>query len=396
MSDAFVLGLPPRVESAFSPTATLYRQVGNTGNLAFARAVHEHLGGVAGNVAVLDWSVPTARINRMGRTAVIPAANQLGRHTDFSGLARRWSDLTVRLVMVGLGAQGPDESLVPEVSEGTLGWIRAIADRAPGRRANIGVRGTFSLRVLDHYGLAEHAEVLGCPSLFLNPGRRLGREITDRMRPPGRIAVVGGHYGWKRLARLEASLAGLVGDCSGSYIGQDPLEMVMLGRGEADRMSEDALRCCRDFVRPGMPMAQFIQWSRAHGRVFFDISHWLEHYRQFDLIVGTRIHGTVLALQAGVPALCIAHDARTTEMCRTMQIPHVFAAEVIDGVSRDRLVSLTWSRFDPDAFDANRIKLCARYLAFLRENGLNPVDWLADIVAPEDAEAGHDLSSARR
>ena len=377
---AFVLGQPVAADSAFDTTETLYRKVGNTGNLAFARAIYEHLGGESAGVDVVEWSATNERVEGAGRVGVIPAANQLGRHTDFAWLARRWSDLDVRMVMIGLGAQGPNEEHIPEVSEGTLRWIEGIANHAPADGPNIGVRGAYSLRVLEHFGLADRATVLGCPSLFLSPNPSLGRDVADRMGVLERVAVVAGHFGWKRLWRLEASLAKLVDDSHGSYVGQAPLEMVMLTRGEADQMADEALSRCRDFICPDMSLPSFAKWSREHGNVFFDISPWLEHYRRFDIVVGTRIHGTLLALQAGVPALCIAHDVRTTEMCRTMGLPFVSANDVLDGVTREQVAMLVRERFDPDAFDANRLRLCSNYAEFLRNNTIEPVPWLVALA----------------
>ena len=57
-----------------------------------------------------------------------------------------------------------------------------------------------------------------------------------------------------------------------------------------------------------------------------------------------------------------------------MGIPYVLADAVLQGVDRDTLLS--HFRFDPDAFDANRRRLAATYVAFLERNGLRPVRWL--------------------
>ena len=382
---AFVLGRVIAVDSAFASTKDLYRDIGNTGNIAFRRAVYEHLGGEAAGIKVVPWSAARKQAERAGQIGVIPAANQLGRHTDFGRLARRWSSLDVGMVMIGLGAQGPDDERIPDVSEGTLSWIRGIADRAPSTHPNVGVRGTFSLRVLEHFGMADRATILGCPSLFLNPNPRLGHEVGTKMENLERVAVVAGHFGWEGLWRLEASLAKLVDDSHGSYVGQAPLEMVMLTRGEADQIPDDALARCRDFIRPGMTMHDFARWSRKHGNVFFDVANWLEHYRRFDLVVGTRIHGTVLALQAGIPALCIAHDVRTREMCHTMRIPFVPAKDVLDGVTHGQLTTLVRERFDPSEFDANRLRLCGDYVKFLRNNRIEPVPWLVALSSAREA-----------
>ena len=85
-------------------------------------------------------------------------------------------------------------------------------------------------------------------------------------------------------------------------------------------------------------------------------------------MIGTRIHGVMLALQAGVPALCIAHDSRTLELCKVMHVPYVLWKEVIDGVQREDLIRML--NFDPDAFDKNRLNLSLAYSDFLMRNNI--------------------------
>lgn len=42
-----------------------------------------------------------------------------------------------------------------------------------------------------------------------------------------------------------------------------------------------------------------------------------------DFMFGTRIHGTVLGLCAGLPSMCLAIDSRTYELCEQMNIPYI-------------------------------------------------------------------------
>lgn len=375
----FILGLEKTIpKSPFLPTKTLYDLVGhNTGNLAFHYAIDSHLGG---GLATIDWGAPGEQIDRKGGVAILPCANQLGAHADYGNLAGKFANLESRLVAIGLGAQGGTDGKIPEVPKGSLEWVRAISQRAPTSEPNIAVRGPFTLEVLAHHGLAESAVVLGCPTLFINSDVKLGAAIANNVREPRRIAVTSGHQRWKHLAAIEASLVSMVCATGGSYVGQSPLEMVSLTRGEASRMDAAALAECRDYAAPGMDLDEFIRWSERHCHVFFDVSAWMEHYRRFDFVVGTRIHGVMLALQAGVPAMCIAHDSRTLELCRTMMVPHVLAKDVVArGLTRKSLLQLF--QFDPDAFDRNRKELCRGYIRFLSSNGLRPVPWLHDIAA---------------
>lgn len=372
MKTSFVIGLRPRLDTAFMPTEKLSTMAGqNTGNLVYAHAICRQL---PDHALVLDIGAPPEQMNRAGHIGVIQGANQLGAHFSHHGQAGRFGQLDIKLVAIGLGAQSVSQDVLPKLPSSAVDWVRRIAERAPGAGPNIAVRGEFTVKVLEHYGLADRAEIVGCPSLFLNPNPRLGWEIARNQRAPRRVAVAAGHASWHHLASIEASLARLVTQTRGSYIGQHGVNMIALTRGDAAQMAVEDLRSCRDYICPSMDISDFISWSRRYGNVFFDVSAWIEHCRRFDFVVGTRIHGIVVALQAGVPALCIAHDSRTLELCQTMKVPHVRAEDVNDGIACDDLHAL--ADFDPDEFDENRRNLCRRYTAFLRNNSLNPATWL--------------------
>ena len=384
MDSAFLLGLQvTQPASSLIETKVLYERVGhNTGNLAFHFAIDQQLGG---GLRSVDWSAPVAEIDAAGKLAVLPCANQLGVHADYGKLGEKFAALKVPIVGVGLGAQAGTDGKIPAVPQGTLDWVKAIAEHSPSGGANIGVRGEFTLSVLQHFGLGDRAVSLGCPTLFINPDPELGRTIAARWHEPTRIAVAAGHHLWKHLSRIEASLANMVKATGGSYVGQSPLEMVALTRGEASSLDEASLVACRDYACPEMDMAEFTLWSQRYGNVFFDVPAWMEHYRRFDFIIGTRIHGIMLALQAGIPALCVAHDSRTLELCQTMMVPYVLAKDVAAGIHRKDLPRLF--NFDPDAFDSNRRVLGKRYVAFLEANGLEPVPWLRAIANAADPSA---------
>lgn len=373
----FLLGLSPSIDGvAFRATSELYDLTGhNTGNLAFHYAIDRHLGG---GLASAGWASEATAIDAAGVHAVLPCANQLGSHTDYGPLGRKFAALKVPITAIGLGAQSGSYDQLPTVSKGTLEWVRAIADHAVGAAPNISVRGPFSLRVLESFGLGDRAVVLGCPTLFIHPDPWLGQRIAARSGPPGRIAVAAGHQRWTHLARLEASLAQLVTDTDGSYVGQSAIEMLKLTRGEFVTLDEQVRSECRDYIRPQSTLAEFARWSEVHGQAFFDIEAWLEHYRRFDFVLGTRIHGVILALQSGVPGLCIVHDTRMRELCETMLVPFVTADQVRDGIKREDLAALY--HFDAAAFDRRRQELAGRYVGFLRGNGLAPAVWLQAIA----------------
>lgn len=371
----FLLGLNDVAESVWKSTPELYNLVGqNTGNMAFHEGVRRI---VRQKLATISWFSSPDQIDLMGDIGIIPAANQIGAHADFANLAQRFGELKTRLVTIGLGAQSSIDEKIPEVPEGTLRWVKEIVTRSPSAAPNILVRGQFTKTVLDHYGFSDRVVVGGCPSLFINPRPDLGRQIEKKLSNIRSIAVAAGHHRWSHLSKIEAKLVDIAKRTNGTYVGSSPLEMIHLTRGEGRLLSSEAIEACRDYACPNMTIDEFIVWTNLHGRAFFDVWSWMEHYRRYDLVVGARIHGIVLALQAGVPGLCVAHDSRTLELCRTMMIPHITPRMLGPNFDLDKLVEA--AALNGAAFDINRKKLSEIFIEFLSTNNIGPSEQMFHI-----------------
>lgn len=362
----FLFGLDTSIPGSYSYDTEdlLYHAGGNTGNFAFHYGIVKEIE-LAKRVA---WVDPVDVINSAGNVGIVPVANQVGPHVDMQQFAKIFEQLTSRFVAIGLGAQSDMLGRIGSVPPGTVAWLRAMIDRAPTNAPNVTVRGEFTARVMEGLGFGDNIEILGCPSHFINPNPELGKELAKRSKLPiRRIAVCAGHSGWTGLAKLEQSLARLVTVTNGAYIAQSDLPMVQLLRGR-NEMSHDELRRLRDYILPELEMGEMLLWARRFGNVFCDVDHWMEQYRRYDFVIGVRIHGVMLALQAGVPAVCIVHDGRTLELCQTMKIPYILASDYVDGLTRAEipaLLDVDWAEYD-----RNRATLARRYGDFLQRNNL--------------------------
>lgn len=375
---AYIFGLEHSVQDAgFLSVEDLNQRVGqNTGNLAFHYAIARQIEARC----VVPWSASDDDMRSAGDVAVIPCANQVGEHLDMDGSAKKLAAMSSKVVAIGLGAQSGIRMEVPRVPEGTVRWIREMVRHAPVEGVpNIAVRGEFSMDVLSRLGFSDHAVVTGCPTLFINPSRNLGRDLAVAIKPFKRICVVAGHYRWSHLARMEASLCKMVESSGGGYVVQSPVEMIRAAVGQASLVDPVEFEKMRNFSCPHLDREQFLNWVHRHYLAFFDVSSWMSYYRKFDLVVGARIHGVMLALQAGVPGLCIAHDSRTVELCKTMRVPFVESSKVSQGISRDLLGDL-WE-FNSSDFDSNRLMLAKRYSSFLQANGLSVSGDLLSLAA---------------
>ena len=371
-----IYGLEPSVKDLAShATEELFWNLtgGNTGNLAFHRALYAVL---AEAPKVLPWHSEEPLLD--GSVGILPCANQLAAHCDMSLFADWLLKSDIPMVAIGVGAQsrlklGPSvlDYEMPYLHGGTVSWIRRMAEHAPTGKPNISARGRFTMNVLRSVGVSRRAVALGCPTLFISPEVKLGARISEKCGRFDRVAYAAGQMNWPiNLQKLENSLSKIITDCDGAFVVQAALPELKMVRGEYFTLDDKTRDETRRHFREDLSEQEFANWCMRYGHVFFDVDEWMDFYRKFDFVVGPRIHGVMIALQAGVPALCIAIDSRTTELCEIMKVPYVSLTDVKNGVSLDDLKRLF--KFDPLAFDKNRKDLAAGFADFLLDNKIRP------------------------
>jgi hypothetical protein len=339
-------------------TKTLFAETGgNSGNLAFMFAVANHVN----TPRFLSWATPAREVREAGDIIVLPLANQLGSHTDLGRAAERLEEFNLPVIGLGLGAQAKTSAMDIELKPGTEQWLRTLARLSPSGGPNLGVRGAYTQAQIARLGLPDAAVVTGCPSNFINTYDDLAASVARGFqRKPRHIAVNAGIPYIPALANIERNLADIVTLSGGAYIVQHGLEMLQLARNDFDGMQPEVLEACRSYVMPTRTMDEFKAWCRQYAYAFYDVRSWMEFARRFDFVVGTRFHGAMLAIQAGVPAACIAHDSRTQEMCETMGIPVRHYTEIQGALTQHNVMD--YFTFDADRYREARYALCTRYL----------------------------------
>lgn len=367
----YIYGLSGSVDDfSFLNIDELSSRVGaNTGNLAFCYAISKQLN----NPPVKPWSTSESGLFKKENIAVLPLANQLGQHVDMGWKLKYLRKNESKLVGIGLGAQASADGQVV-VPPGTREWVQEIQDRSPTSMPNISLRGEFTQSILKDMGMAEKTVVLGCPTLFISPDFKLGETIFKKWKSNGgeRIAITAGHPAWTHLCNIEKSLIRIMGD--GAYIAQSPKSMIDLGRGREFNKKSIDFDKIKNYLMPNVDEKEFIDWQLRHAVSFFSAPVWMDYLKRFDFVVGTRIHGVMLALQSGIPAMCIVHDSRTRELCKTMRIPCVEAKTISSGFDKSELLKMF--EFDPISFDLNRLNLLKKYVQFLENNKINYAKYL--------------------
>lgn len=378
MRRPIILGGNPYVADVYRKDAeSLFNDTGgNTGNLAFLYALATHL---PSSTPILHWGASPEQVRAAGDILVLPLANQLGSHTNLEHAAERLSLFNLPVLGIGLGAQADAQSVDVTLQDGTMNWLRALAEGAPSANPNVGVRGAYTKGQIERFGFDHTSVVTGCPSNFINTSDDIGARVAEGFgKRPERIAVMAGIPFIPKLGKLEQELSAIVTATGGAYIVQHGLEMLRLARNEFDLLKPETLELCRSYIAPSLSLSLFRSWCRQYAYAFYDARMWMDFVTRFDFVVGTRFHGAMLAIQAGVPAACITHDSRTQEMCETMGIPSRHYTEIDVPLTKDNVMD--FFSFDPEKYRSTRSDLLRRYVGIYQDAEVPTAQGLKNLV----------------
>jgi hypothetical protein len=345
----------------------------NSGNMVFADAVHRILSKPGAEIVVNSFLGErpgvtrryTDRINAEFDHFAIPLANAF-RPSFMDSLARLTHTikaLRIPVSVIGVGIGGGVGSLsrpIDEVSEDMRRGVRAFVDAVLDRSASIGVRGEHTRRFLRALGYGDDVvTVIGCPSLFRNGsalfverGSALNRESRISMNVSPYVPYMGplSLYHAARYPRL-------------SYIPQDIATARVMMWGQNPETFDKSMP-----THMGHPLF-------AKDRMFFfvDTRSWTEHLDKVDFSFGTRIHGNIVALVTGTPAVVLVHDTRTRELVDHHEIPYRLVSDLPGQVdAADLYAEADFTRFNAGhraRFDVFRAFLDRNRLATIFDKG---------------------------
>jgi glycosyltransferase involved in cell wall biosynthesis len=295
------------------------------------------------------------RINAEYDRLVIPLANafrgsfvsQLDRLTEVIGR------LDVPVTVLGVGAQfglnTTVETAPADLRDSVRAFVSAVLDRSP----SIGVRGETTRDFLRDLGFAdEQIDVIGCPSLY-----GFGGDGSIAARGPvtaaSRLAVTYSPY----LRDIGPFVREVTTRFPDSYVVPQTVEaLALMLWGEPTKYAD----------KSELPETSAHELYRSDRmRFFVDATTWIDALRDRDLVVGTRIHGTIAGLLAGVPSILIAHDSRTRELAQFHAIPYQTKAAL------RRVDVAAWREAaDFDAFTAAHARNTEVFRSFLDRHAL--------------------------
>lgn len=293
---------------------------------------------------------------REGRKIVahLPCANQLSAHQVRRMDVVRWyaSDSRVRRVIVnGIGAQMDYQHPISSIQSLNMSWevasagydisseMMSILKSMDSLPVDLLVRGKFTESIARRAGFSRVRSV-GCPSLFLNKDSKLGLSLHQK------YSELKKRVGDRSL-RVAVTLSSFRNDFRVfPRIAKEYPNSLFYAQTTYD------LKMMEQF---GVP------FNRT--RVFTNLEDWVESLKGMDMAFGSRIHGSMAAVAAGVPILVIAIDYRVLELVQQMRLPFLTQYEdSILGGRFDLAELASSSSFKGTDFDKNRCET-ARFVA---------------------------------
>ena len=347
---------------------------GNVGNLVYANSVlrtlmtdeemeieADHYYAEFGKYKDSD----AERINSEYSAFVIPFADAF--RSDFIRSMKRITafirKLTIPVIIIGVGvASGEKDFMEPLPQDDT---VKALIKEVLSRSAVVGVRGESTYRYLtEKLGFPKDSvTVIGCPSMYtFGPDLSLKKEPD--LNPSSKIIITDTRY-----------------RSPGEYIGND-IQKFLIGVSEEYPDFTFIPQLLRELkeIYIGAP------YSRDHsilypgnldsplfkdgrGKFFLNVPTWLDFASKADLAVGPRIHGSIVPVLAGTPALAIVKDVRMQELVSYHHLAHVDISEVH---ADSRLSDLVRGK-DFHEFEKYQEENFLHYLDFLHKNGLKTI-----------------------
>lgn len=320
----------------------------------------------------LPWNIPmpAEEFNEKFDHLVIFAANWLSHYmkNDFTATCDWLEKIKVPVTLVGLGAQYDLKELRTKEYINTLNpSLLRLFKIISSKTNSISVRGFVTQDLLYQAGI-NNVNVTGCPTWFKNGSKQ--KYITKKeFSPDIKIAM---HADTSR-RKAYSRLYDLTKDIKDrSYIFQSEFDLIPLMNGDKSNLEE----LNKKYMLPAKLFKQ-----KDWGHIFGNLSDWENYVKTRDLVIGLRIHGTIISLKNGVPAILFYHDGRTFEFVDVLGLPRWKVDMLFD---ESKTLEYFYENTDFSEMNKKYHFLLSNYKLFLQDNGLEFNDAM-DVIREIDA-----------
>lgn len=238
------------------------------------------------------------------------------------------------LIIAGLGANyftSYNKDFYKMLSAELADFLQFLSEHC----IKIGVRGYFTQEILSKLGI-KNVQVIGCPSYFETGKNRI---ITKPNIKDIKEVVLSSNL---PISNVENNF----------QIMQDFYEEKIINA------------ICYNKFESEFSSFELKKLKNFKYRIFSNIEDWKIFMKQFKFAIGFRLHGTILAINSGIPAMCCNGDARATEMCAFFGIPHY------KNLSENTNIMELYENIDISSINRNYKYLYENFENFLKTNNI--------------------------
>lgn len=238
------------------------------------------------------------------------------------------------IVIAGLGANsfnGYDKDFHKKLNPELIKFLKFLSNNSN----KIGIRGYFTEEILSNLNI-KNTTVIGCPSYYEMGKDRIIRKNVNIQKP-----------------KILLSSFFCNEFLTNNYqVMQDLQEKKIIKAIAFNDFEED------------IELDDFKKMKQKQFKIFSDIQSWKNFVSNFDFTIGYRLHGSILSINAGVPAVCCNGDSRAREMCEFLKIPYNPSIGVKDDVIK------ILEEIDCDKINNHYLFLYQNFKNFLKNNNL--------------------------
>ncbi len=340
----------------------------NIGNRAWLQGIIVALNDGENDIEMLKAEMTSDYINNKFDYVVLPMANifYVGYIEALNNLADVFRNIKIPTYVIACGVQAPSytqlDNVINAIREPAIKFIRSIYNTG----GEFALRGYFTKEFFEKLGF-KSAVVTGCPSLYqLGDGLRIVESNVDRIKP-----VFNGEF-----QLVEKYLAERA---DGIYIDQcNYFDLIFAVRDNS--VYDSSQKYIKYLVQKyGYNIANMAMDHRI--LLFTDISLWRKYLilNNYNFSFGSRIHGNIVSILSGIPALIYGCDSRTQEMAEFFSIPMITATNM-NKYSLEELYELTdykkfncefkehYNNFEKFLISHGLVKRIGRYNQFFDQN----------------------------
>ena len=337
----------------------------NVGNKVWIQGIISCLSTEQNQLFFLREHESWEHINTNYDAIIYSAANLLSEEyqNEIKNITSIFKNSKIPIYVIAVGAQANKYSDIDRLVNSIGADVSAFVETIYASGGEIACRGYFTKELIDKV-TRNTAVVTGCPSVFQNGRQLIIKKRNEKLHPAFNGALI-----------KEKELYYEYPDSI--FFDQDQWIQENYDLSLYSKSTSSFLRMLIE--KHGVFYTDLFLQDRI--KVFFDIPHWRNYLidEGINFSCGTRIHGNIISILSGIPAVVLVCDTRTRELAEFFEIPMIEYANKNQSKRID--INNLYERIDFDHFNKSfqaKFDLFERFLVncnLVKQVNQNNIFW---------------------